>query len=401
MHKRGYIKCSRVKKVDEGFHMKVSIASCAAYTAQEARDALYNVLEPLGGLDWIHAGMTIAIKANLVSYLRPEAAATTHPVLLCELVRMIRSRGASVIIGDSPGGLYNHAYVNRIYSVTGMRDTEAAGAELNQDFSVKEAQYPEGKAANSFIYTAWLDKADAIINFCKLKTHGMMGMSAAAKNMFGVIPGTTKPEYHYRFPNAEIFSEMIVDLDEYFKPCLSIVDAVIGMEGNGPTAGTPRHIGVIAASQNPHALDLLCAKLIGISTETVPTLHAAIRRNLCPSRVEELEIIGSFEEFCISDFKLVSGTKNVQFNKDSNSVIKRLTGIAIKNFLASVPKVHSDECIGCSECARICPAKAIQMKRKIPVIQRDKCIRCFCCQEFCPKGAMKVHRPFIARILGN
>jgi len=381
--------------------MKVSIASCATYTAQEAHNALRNILEPLGGLDWIQSGMTIAIKANLVSYLRPEAAATTHPVLLCELVRMIRSRGASVMIGDSPGGLYNHAYVNRIYTITGMRDTESVGAELNQDFSVKEAQYPEGKAATNFVYTAWLDKADAIINFCKLKTHGMMGMSAAAKNMFGVIPGTTKPEYHYRFPNAEVFSEMIIDLDEYFKPCLSIVDGVIGMEGNGPTAGTPRHIGIIAASTSPHALDLVCAKLIGILPENVPTLQSAIRRNLCPSRVEELEIVGSLDEFCIPDFKLVTGSKNVQFNIDSQSTIGKLTGNALKRFLASVPKVYSDECIGCSECARICPAKAIQMKQKKPVIQRDKCIRCFCCQEFCPKGAMKVHRPFVARFLGN
>ena len=381
--------------------MRVSISKCSQYTAQEAKDALNAVLEPLGGLDWIQGGMTIAIKANLVSYLRPEAAATTHPVLLCELIHMIRGRGASVILGDSPGGLFNHAYVNRIYAVTGMRDTEAAGAVLNQDFSVKEVHYPEGKAVTNFVYTAWLDKADAIINFCKLKTHGMMGMSAAAKNMFGVIPGTTKPEYHYRFPNAETFSDMIVDLDEYFKPCLSIVDAVVGMEGNGPTAGTPRHIGVIAASKNPHALDLVCAKLIGIQPQHVPTLQAAIQRKLCPSRVEDLEIIGELDPYCISDYKLVSGSKNIQFNKDSQSVIGRLTGSALKKFLASVPKLNSGECIGCGECFRICPANAIHMEKKKPVIHREKCIRCFCCQEFCPKGAMKVYRPLIARILGN
>lgn len=381
--------------------MKVSVVKCSQYTSEEASLALQKVLTPFGGLDWVHEGMTIGIKANLVTYFHPDAAATTHPVLLCELIKMIRSRGASVILGDSPGGLYNHLYVNRIYSATGMKSAEAAGAKLNQDFSTKEANFPEAKAAKTFSYTGWLDQVDAIINFCKLKTHGMIGMSAAAKNMFGVIPGTTKPEYHYRFPNPESFSDMIVDLDEYFKPRISIVDAVMGMEGNGPTAGTPRYIGAIAASESPHALDLVCAKIIGISPLNVPTLQAAIKRNLCPSDIGELEIIGDVEQFCIPDFKLVDGARSLQFNSGSKSKFGIFTGKVLKKLLASVPKLHNAQCVGCAECARICPAKAIKMKNKKPVIARDQCIRCFCCQEFCPKGAMKVHRPWIARKLGK
>ena len=379
--------------------MKVSIAKCSQYTMEEAHNALTLALAPFGGLDWVHPGMTIGIKANLVTYFHPDAAATTHPILLCALVQMIRSRGASVVLGDSPGGLYNHAYVNRIYSATGMKDVEVAGAILNQDFSVKQANFPEAKVATNFTYTGWLDNVDAIINFCKLKTHGMIGMSAAAKNMFGAIPGTTKPEYHYRFPNPENFSDMIVDLDEYFKPKISIVDAVIGMEGNGPTTGNPRFIGAIAASDNPHALDLVCAKLIGIEPQSVPTLQAAIIRELCPARVGELEVIGEIEDFCVSDFKLVNGTRNIQFYKGAKSFFARFTGKVLHNCLASVPRLRADECVGCAECAKICPAMAITMENHKPVINTDTCIRCFCCQEFCPKGAMKVHRPWVARFL--
>lgn len=194
---------------------------------------------------------------------------------------------------------------------------------------------------------------------------------------------------------------MIVDLDEYFKPKISIVDAVIGMEGNGPTAGTPRHIGAIAASDNPHALDLVCAKLIGIDPTNVPTLQAAIKRKLCPDGVGELEIIGDIAQLCIPDFKLVNGSRSIQFHKGAKSGFARVTGKVLQNSLASVPKLHVTECIGCGECARICPAKAITMKDRKPIIHRETCIRCFCCQEFCPKGAMKVHRPWIARILGH
>ena len=381
--------------------MKVSIEKCVKYSLDEAEKALILALAPFGGLDWVHTGMKIGIKANLVTFFHPDAAATTHPILLSALVRLLLNRGASVIIGDSPGGIYNHVYVNRIYAATGMKEVEATGAILNQDFSVKEAYFPEGKSATTFTYTGWLDNVDAIINFCKLKTHGMIGMSAAAKNMFGAIPGTTKPEYHYRFPNPESFSDMIIDLDEYFKPRISIVDAVVGMEGNGPTAGTPRHIGAIAASDNPHALDLVCAKLIGLDPENVPTLQAAIRRNLCPNRVGELEIIGDITQFCVPDYKLVCDSRSIQFHKGAKSGLARLTGVVLQNSLASVPKLYPTECIGCKECAKICPAKAITMKNHKPVINREACIRCFCCQEFCPKGAMKVHRPWIARFLGH
>ena len=95
-----------------------------------------------------------------------------------------------------------------------------------------------------------MQNADYIIDFCKLKTHGMVGLSCAVKNMFGCVPGTNKPEYHYRFPGEADFSDMLIDLNEYAKPVLSIVDAVVGMEGNGPTNGTPRFVGAVIAQQS-------------------------------------------------------------------------------------------------------------------------------------------------------
>ena len=379
--------------------MQVSIVKCTDYSESCVNEALEAVLAPLGGLSWVKEGMTIAIKANLVTFLHPDKAATTHPSLLCALVRMLKKRGARVIVGDSPEGLYNSVYVGRIYAATGMKLVEAAGAELNQDYSQKETHFVDAVIAKDFTYTAWLDKADAIINFCKLKTHGMMGMSAATKNLFGTIPGTMKPEYHYRFPDISNFSNMIVDLNEYFKPKISIVDAVVGMEGNGPTAGTPRQIGALAASESPYALDLLCAKLIGIEPAQVPTLQAAMDRGLVVKNLDELEIIGTWEDVCISDYHLVTGSKSLQFKKESKSFVGKLMAGLIQGALASKPKVVKKEGVGCRECERICPAKAITMVDKKPKINRNQCIRCFCCQEFCPKGAMKVHRTLIARIL--
>ena len=382
-------------------HTDVSIARCAQYDAEACRRALEEVLAPIGGLDWVREGMRIAIKVNLVSAMPPEDAATVHPVLLCELVRMLTARGASVVLGDSPGGLYTPAHLARVYDMTGMHECEKYGAQLNQDFSQAVASFPEAVCARQFTYTAWLDKADAIIDFCKLKSHGMMGMSNAAKNLFGVIPGTMKPEYHYKYPDAGDFSNMLIDLNEYFKPRLSICDAIVCMEGNGPTQGTPVPLGAVAASCSPHKLDLLCAALIGQRAQDVPTLSAALARGLIPESVEALQISGDWRSLCKPDFVVPKAQKSIATFHLGGGLLGRFTGFIARTALTSVPKVQPKECIGCGKCANICPAKAITMERKLPVIDRGRCIHCFCCQEFCPKGAMKVHRPRIARLLNR
>ncbi len=385
----------------------VSIVSCADYDPAACRQALIDVLAPVGGLDFVKPGMRVGIKANLVSFMKPETGATTHPVLLSELTKLLKEKGAaSVVIGDSPGGLFTSAYVKNVYRATGMHETETAGAELNMDFSQKEADAPEAKVAKHFTYTGWLDGCDALIDFCKLKSHGMMAMSAAAKNLFGVIPGTLKPEYHYKYPNAPDFARMIVDLDEYFKPALSIVDGVLGMDGNGPTMGDPKPMGLLAASRSPHMLDLVCAELIGLRREDVPTLEAARERGLIPDSWTELDIAGDVERSRVKDFNNI-GTKNevvffgeMLFGEGINP-FKRAFAKVMQRALSSRPKVSAGECVGCGQCAQICPAKAITMKDKLPHIDRSRCIRCFCCQEFCPKGAMKVARPAIARLLNK
>ena len=377
----------------------VVITACPDYSEHTARAALETALAPLGGLDWVTPGMCIAIKANLVTFMKPEGAATTHPSLLCALVKMLAERGADVVVGDSPGGLYNAAFVNRVYAATGMKAVEQAGGRLNRNFEEKDGEFPEAKVCRTFRYTAWLDEANAIIDFCKLKTHGMMAMTCGAKNMFGAIPGTIKPEYHFRYPDPRDFARMIVDLDEYFKPCLTIVDAVTCMEGNGPTGGTPRHMGALVAGENPHKVDLLCAGLIGLKREEVPTLEAALERGLIPERPEELTVEGDPAAFAIPDFqRIVTGNSHL-FKGDGKSLKGRITGAVLDKVLAQKPVLTRAKCVGCEVCYNICPVKAITMADKKPVIDRKKCIRCFCCQEFCPQSAMIVKRTAIAKLL--
>lgn len=376
----------------------VAVIPLEEYTYDEARVALNRLLETVCGADFVNKGMRIVIKANLVSAMKPDEAATTHPTLISALCDILTERGAEVVVGDSPGGLYNSVFVGRVYNVTGMREAEEHGARLNRDFSELTAEFPEGRVLKNFTYTGYLKDADLIINFAKLKSHGMMGMSCAAKNMFGAIPGIIKPEYHFRFPKYEDFADMIVDLDEYFHPEISIADAVVGMEGNGPTAGTPCKMGFLLASHSPHTLDMLAAHLIGFTREELPILEAAHRRGMIPDTVEELNVIGSHDGLFVKNFERVVERRSLEFSGDGKSSLKRFFSRIAAAILRTSPKLVPKMCVGCGVCAGICPAKAIVIKKRKAKIDRKKCIRCFCCQEFCPKSALKVRRTALAEL---
>lgn len=281
----------------------VAVVRCKTYDVEAVKPALEEALNAVNGLDFVKPGMKIIIKPNLVSFKKPDAAATTHPALLEALVEMLLARGAGVTIGDSPGGPHSLPLLNRVYAATGMDRVEKLGAKLNRNMNEKNVDFPEGKVLKNFTYTEYLDEADAIIDFCKLKSHGMLGMSAAVKNLFGTIPGLKKPEVHYKFQNDAEFADMLVDINEYFKPRLAICDAVVGMEGNGPTAGTPRQIGAIIASKSTYYADVVGAELIGMNIDGLPTLQAAYERGFAPASSKNLRVYGDIRALTVDDFK--------------------------------------------------------------------------------------------------
>lgn len=374
----------------------VSIVKCESYSENDVTIAMDKLINLIGGLDWVKKDMKIAIKVNLVSSMKPEKAATTHPALVCELTKKLIEKGAIVTVGDSPGGIYNSIYLNNVYSGTNMTKVKDVGGILNSNFNQSTAHFPDGKVLKDFTYTSYLDDADVIINFCKFKSHGMMGLSVATKNIFGTIPGTLKPEFHFRFPDHLDFANMLIDLNEYFKPKIHFVDAVVGMEGNGPTAGNPKQIGLLLASENPYKLDYVCATLMGLKKDDVPILAEAYKRNLIPENVADITCNENFFDLIIKDFDAIHNRRSLLF-EDKNKLFGKIASKA----LTSTPYLKEKECIGCGKCAEVCPANAIEIVNKKAVINKKKCIRCFCCQEFCPKGAMKVKRPIIAKILNK
>lgn len=373
----------------------MGITACGSYDEAEVSKSMGRLLDSIGGLDWVKAGMRIAVKTNLLAGSAPERAVVTHPSVLSALCRLLIARGATVTVGDSPGGPFTEGHLRRVYRLSAMEQVEQVGARLNRDVGQRDISFPGGRVLRQFTCTSWLTDADAIISCCKLKTHGMMGMSANVKNMFGAIPGTMKPEYHFRFPGHREFADMLVDIHEYLRPRLYVTDAVVGMEGNGPSSGTPRKIGALLAGKDPYGLDLLCAHLIGLAPGQVPTITAAVERGLCSRDFDRTALAGDPEPFVQKDFKNIRQLRGIEFGDNLPGWLVPLGRMALQ----ARPKASRKTCIGCGKCGQVCPAQAITMVKKYPVIDTEACIRCFCCQEFCPEGAMKVHRPLAARLL--
>ncbi|MCE5235951.1 MAG: DUF362 domain-containing protein [Clostridiaceae bacterium] len=375
---------------------EVSIVRCEDYDPKRVREALLEALAPIGGLDFVRPGMTVAVKVNLLTRAKPERAVTVHPAVVAALCALLVERGARVVVGDSPGGPFNAAYLSAVYTGCGMNDAVRAGASLNDDFGFSDVSFSEAVAAKELQITDYLLAADAIVDLCKVKTHGLMAFTGACKNLFGAVPGTRKTEYHYRYQSHEAFGNMLVDIAEFLKPCLSVADGVIAMEGNGPSGGTPRFLGAVMASKNPHALDLAAAHLIGLNKDDVPTLRAAHMRGLIPESADKLAVYGELSEFAVSDFKLIPKQRLESWGFKS-----KIFGNLAAHVLASRPLVYKNACVGCGECKNACPADAIAIEKKLARIDREKCVRCFCCQEFCPKSAIQVHRPFTARLMSR
>jgi uncharacterized protein (DUF362 family)/Pyruvate/2-oxoacid:ferredoxin oxidoreductase delta subunit len=375
---------------------KISVYGCKEYDSIELDEQIekhFLALDENGTI--IKNGSKVVIKPNLLIRRSPEDATTTHPRFVEAIIKAVQKRGGIAIIAESPGGPYTKALLKSVYTGTGMEEAaNNTGAMLNYDVGYSVVKAKNGKVCTSFNIIDPIKNADVIISVAKLKTHAMTNMTCAVKNMFGAVPGLMKPEFHFRYPQKELFGEMLIDLCETVKPQISFVDAIVGMEGNGPSGGKPRFIGVTLAGLNPHALDLFAASLIGFNASDVPTLRAAINRGLCPEKISELEIVGDdYKEFEAHDFKKPD-SRNALF-------ISKLPAFLKKPLVALVtpkPVIRTKNCIGCGKCAESCPQQAITILNKKAVIDYSKCIKCYCCHEMCPVKSIDIKR---LRLLGK
>lgn len=359
---------------------RVYLSKLSNYNREKAEAVLIPMLESiLKDNEFSNAweGKKVVIKPNLLAKRPPSAAVTANPTLVSIAASYFADRGATVVIADSPGGLYSAKLLEKLYAVTGMQKAaEESGATLNLDTSSENT--------GNFTIIKPLLEADLIVSISRMKTHMLCNMTAAVKNVFGSIPGAKKAEYHARYPKKDDFCGMLVDLCLENAPCVNIVDCVVAMEGNGPAGGTLRRVGALLGSANPFAADLLCAEMMGFTPDEVDTVRISRARGLCPESTAELSIIGE------DPAKYTHRFKRPKASRDAGLLKLLPRTIAARLRKERRPVILEKKCIGCGECARACPAETIEIVEKKAKIHPEACIKCYCCQELCPKKAVVV-----------
>ena len=386
------------------FENKVALHACDRYDEAHITEIFREQMDMLGYDRAFFAGKKTVIKPNLVIRKTPDAAATTHPTVLSALLTVLAERGCKPLIAESPGGIFNAQRMESIYRVCGITPVaEKHSVPLNFDTDAVNVAYPEGKTVKMFHILKSVAEADILIDLCILKSHSLTKMSAAVKNFFGTIPGIEKFEMHATFPDYKDFGSMICDLCEMYcrqKSVIAITDAIIGMEGNGPTAGDPRKIGALLMSSNPFASDIVGETLLGFAG-TVPIVREGVERGLAPADISGITLLGDdIHPLMLSDFKEPETATN-----RAPSILTFFSGGKIGRFFMPRPVPIRDKCRGCGECVASCPQHTIELQvkngKKIAHIRHSDCIRCYCCQELCPFEAIEVKKNLLLRIVGS
>lgn len=376
---------------------KVVLKYCPNY--ENVETSLREGLLEIGGMkSFVSPGQKVFLKINLLMKKAPEDAVTTHPAVVEAVVRLVQEAGGIPIIGDSPGGPYTVKALRSMYAQAGLLEVaERTGALLNENIEQETVQFPEGHIIKSLTVTKSILDADVVIPISKMKTHKLMTFTGAVKVLFGVIPGLLKAEYHLRMPGSKEFASLLADICQWVNPPLSIMDGIIGMEGDGPSGGRPRNVGALLISTDPFALDVAAVNILGINPEYVPTIKAGRERGLASS-LHEMELLGDdINVWNISDYVLPKG---VEIEMLDRLFLPQPLLRFLMARVRSYPGFDHNACVGCGDCARACPAKVIVMGEKNrPEVNLKSCIRCFCCHELCPHKAVNINKPLLGKIL--
>ncbi len=382
----------------------VALVPCGTYEDHEVIEAVRRGLSLLGGADTIVArDEKILLKLNLLGKAHPQRAMTTHPAVFRAVARVLQEEGfPHIAYGDSPG---NAAPLEVAKSCGVQQVAEELHIPLSNFEEGKAVPYPQGRAGKSYTICQGVLEADALINLCKMKTHALERITGGVKNIYGCVPGFNKKTGHARHPNAVGFAHMLADLNGLVKPRLHVMDGVMAMEGNGPSAGTPVNMGVLLFSKDPVALDSVFCHLVHLPPHLVPTNVAGAEAGLGHYREEEIEV--RTPEGVLTMAQVISqyGNAGFQVHRDALGKGLPLRVLRLLPALSERPKVDPGKCIRCGICVESCPVegKAVFLNKKtdsVPRYDYRKCIRCYCCQEHCASFAISVQRP-LERFFGK
>lgn len=358
---------------------------CPSYDYEMLYGAVKNAVEELG-FD-ISSYRKVLLKPNIMSQNFPEQAASTHPAVVDAVCRLFSENGASVTIGDS-SAFFQPGITRKGLETTGMK---AVADKYNAQLLPFEAcglhKITTGKALKDFYITQAAFDHDLIVDLPKLKVHRLARYSGAIKNMYGCVVGGTKQLYHLMFQKRkdyiEYWGKPLVDVFEAVHPGLTIMDAVVGLDKDGPAAtGEPRKTGLILASENATALDVVMCSIIDFDWGWIPAVREAVHRGL----VDPAQITVNGPTPKIPYARLYRG-------KPKKGLGKKFDRYIMSSMIVQ-PRISRKRCTGCGTCVEKCPVHAITLDKKHHGrIDLDTCIRCYCCSEFCPNEALTFDGP--------
>ncbi|MBW6461720.1 MAG: DUF362 domain-containing protein [DPANN group archaeon] len=359
---------------------QVYVSKCTNYQSADVDVAVSYCMNAF--VKGIKRGSSVLLKPNILIGRSVSEAVTTNPELVRAVARLLKTKDCKIDLGDSPA----FGNVKKALKTCGILDVcEEEGISVVEFDEASEIETVMGHIS---VYKG-LSDYDYIINMPKAKTHALTGFTGAEKNLFGVVCGTKKSKYHLKYSGKYAFSRMIVALAGAVKPSFNIMDCVVGMEGNGPSAGSPRDIGFIAASESAPLLDLFVSDCLGFKYDEVITLDIEHKENDFDVNIHNWTILSNVEpsKLKVKDFKKTGKTK-----------FGWITSVLTK-YVSSRPVITA-KCIDCKRCVENCPIEAICDGSVRPVIDYKKCIRCYCCSEICPSKAIDVKKTLFGKLFG-
>jgi uncharacterized protein (DUF362 family) len=319
----------------------------------------------------------VLIKPNVLRSSEAAEGIVTHPAVLSAVVATVESlKPAAIIVGDNPG-LFSYGANEAAFEKTGLM-AAAKGYYRNIGLDVVPVPFHP-----DFMETVGVSRdileADVVISLPKFKTHGLTVMTGAIKNSYGILPGAQKARLHKVAGNPRRFHDLVVEVFKLRVPDLFILDAVVGMEGNGPASPDLRTIGKILAADNAVALDAVVATMMGLDPGRLRFLRNAADAGLGSWHSSDIRIDGRLE--VIDNFNIPPlGGEAIQENEAVQE--------ALQSKIVLVPTPDPERCTACGACVEQCPADALSMPEALPAVAIERCVTCFCCQEVCPEKAM-------------
>jgi len=366
----------------------LSIQRCASY--EQCGAAIAKALT-LSGLTERLKNRRVLLKPNLMKAGSPEKCLNTHPQFVAGVIGALGDLGCRVVVGESSGLL---GFTDEVFEASGVGHVaRSMGAQLVNLDAGPFVTLPHPQKAGPLLVPKILFDVDAVVQVPKLKAHSLTRLSAATKNLVGVLPGATKCDLHVSAPDPAAFADTLLNIvDMLVRSGVhlegAIVDGIWALAGrtrnDKPIVARP---GVVVAGRDLHTVDLACALLLGLDPTTVPTLVRAALRGAPLTLVQE-------------ETEPPLPLPSIPAPGSPAGIKDRFSLIAKAHYLmrGRIVNLRHDPalCAGEGACVALCPVGAIRFVGQRAVIGRE-CVRCLACHERCPTGAMRLETPWVLR----